>query len=59
MGANDIFMDAFYLDVRPALAQWRAGRGLAADPMAEFLASGYLAQIGETRVGGNQAGWGA
>lgn len=59
LAANDIFMDAFYLDVRPALAQWRAGRGLAADPMAEFLASGYLAQIAETRVGGNQAGWGA
>jgi L-rhamnose isomerase/sugar isomerase len=59
LGAHDIFMDAFYLDVRPALAQWRASRGLAADPMAEFLASGYLNQIAETRVGGNQAGWGA
>jgi L-rhamnose isomerase / sugar isomerase len=59
LGAHDVFMDAFYIDVRPALAQWRASRGLAADPMAEFLASGYLAQIAETRVGGNQAGWGA
>lgn len=59
LGAHDIFMDAFYLDVRPALAQWRAGRGLAADPMSEFLRSGYLAKVAETRVGGKQAGWGA
>ena len=57
--ANRIFMDAFYTDVRPALAEWRESRGLPADPMAAFAASGYLAKIAADRVGGVQAGWGA
>jgi L-rhamnose isomerase / sugar isomerase len=57
--ANRIFMDAFYTDVRPALAEWRESRGLPADPMAAFAASGYLQQIAADRVGGVQAGWGA
>ena len=59
LGANDIFMNAFYTDVRPMLEQWREGKGLAADPVAVFNASGYLKQIAESRVGGTQAGWGA
>jgi L-rhamnose isomerase/sugar isomerase len=59
LGANQIMMDAFYTDVRPDLAEWRAGRGLPADPMKDFLASGYLDQIAADRVGGDQAGWGA
>src|ERR671911_776859 len=57
--ANRIFMDAFYTDVRPALAEWRESRGLPADPMKAFAASGYLQQIAADRVGGVQAGWGA
>ncbi|UOE43670.1 L-rhamnose isomerase [Agromyces larvae] len=57
--ANRIFMDAFYTDVRPALAEWRVSRGLPADPMRAFAESGYLAQIAADRVGGVQAGWGA
>ncbi|WP_353808370.1 L-rhamnose isomerase [Agromyces sp. SYSU T00194] len=59
LAANAVFMDAFYTDVRPALAEWRESRGLPADPMAAFAASGYLAKIAEERVGGVQAGWGA
>jgi L-rhamnose isomerase/sugar isomerase len=59
LGANDIFMNAFYTDVRPILEQWRESKGLAADPVAAFNASGYLKKIAETRVGGTQAGWGA
>jgi len=57
--ANQIFMDAFYTDVRPHLAQWRESRGLPADPVAAFHDSGYQARIAADRVGGNQAGWGA
>jgi L-rhamnose isomerase / sugar isomerase len=57
--ANGILMDAFYTDVRPALATWRESRGLPADPMAAYAASGYRAKIIEERVGGSQAGWGA
>jgi len=59
LAANGILMDAFYTDVRPALAEWRESRGLPADPMAAYLASGYQQQIADDRVGGTQAGWGA
>ena len=59
LGANAILMDAFYTDVRPQLAAWRVDRGLPADPMAAFLASGYQEQIEADRVGGVQASWGA
>ena len=59
LGANGIYMDAFYADVRPMLAEWREGRGLPADPMAAFAASGYQQKIVGERVGGTQAGWGA
>jgi L-rhamnose isomerase/sugar isomerase len=59
LAANAIFMDAFYTDVRPSLAAWREERGLPADPMAAYAASGYQKLINETRVGGTQAGWGA
>ncbi|MBN9215484.1 MAG: L-rhamnose isomerase [Microbacterium sp. SCN 70-200] len=59
LAANAILMDAFYTDVRPALAAWREERGLAPDPMAAYLASGYQQQIAADRVGGVQAGWGA
>ena len=55
--ANEIFMDAFYTDVRRDLAAWREERGLPADPMRAYLDSGYQQQIEADRVGGSQAGW--
>lgn len=55
--ANEIFMDAFYTDVRADLATWREGRGLPANPMRAYLESGYQEQIEADRVGGTQAGW--
>jgi L-rhamnose isomerase/sugar isomerase len=59
LAANAVLMDAFYTDVRPALAEWRESRGLPADPMAAYAASGYQEKIEADRVGGVQAGWGA
>lgn len=59
LAANAVVMDAFYTDVRPELAAWRENRGLAADPMAAYAASGYQEKIENDRVGGTQAGWGA
>ena len=59
LGANAIVMDAFYTDVRPALAEWRESRGLPADPMKAYAESGYQKTIETERVGGTQAGWGA
>ncbi|MFJ2757451.1 L-rhamnose isomerase [Nocardioides sp. NPDC087217] len=55
--ANEIFMDAFYTDVRADLGGWREDRGLAANPMRAYLASGYQEQIEAARIGGTQAGW--
>ena len=57
LAANAVFMDAFYTDVRPGLAAWREQRGLPADPVAAYAASGYQEQIETERVGGTQAGW--
>jgi len=57
LAAHQIFMDAFYTDVRRDLAGWREERGLPADPMAAYLASGYQEQIEADRIGGAQAGW--
>ncbi|TQM62907.1 L-rhamnose isomerase [Humibacillus xanthopallidus] len=55
--ANEIFMDAFYTDVRADLAAWRESRGLPARPMQAYLSSGYQQQIEADRAGGTQAGW--
>jgi len=59
LAANAVLMDAFYTDVRTDLADWRVSRGLPADPMRAYAASGYQAHIEAERVGGTQAGWGA
>ena len=52
LGANEVFMDAFYTDVRADLAAWREGRGLPGNPIAAYRASGYQEQIEADRVGG-------
>jgi L-rhamnose isomerase/sugar isomerase len=57
--ANQILMNAFYLDVRPALAKWRESKGLPADPYRAFLDSGYMEKIASDRVGGTAMSWGA
>ena len=59
LAGNAVMMDAFATDVRADLADWRASRGFAADPMATYARSGYAEQIAAERVGGDQAGWGA
>lgn len=59
LAGHQVLMDAFYTDVRSDLADWRAARGLPADPIAAHRASGYAEKIAAERVGGNQAGWGA
>jgi L-rhamnose isomerase/sugar isomerase len=59
LGAHEIFMDAFYTDVRSDLADWRVSRGLPAEPMQAYRESGYADHINFTRTGGIQAGWGA
>jgi L-rhamnose isomerase/sugar isomerase len=59
LGANDIYMHAFYLDPRPQLYEWRASRDLPADPVGAYMASDYRRSIHENRVGGEPMSWGA
>ena len=59
LGANAALMDAYNTDVRPLLADLRQEMGLAPDPYAAYLASGYGEKIVLERTGGTAAGWGA
>jgi L-rhamnose isomerase / sugar isomerase len=47
--AESCLQDAFATDVRPTLREWRAARGLPADPMLAFRESGYLERITAAR----------
>ena len=44
-GAESCLQDAFATDVRPAIREWRAARGLPVDPLEAFRESGYLERI--------------
>ena len=59
LGANAALMDAYNTDVRPLLAGLREEMGLAPDPYAAYLGSGYGEKIALERTGGTPAGWGA
>jgi L-rhamnose isomerase/sugar isomerase len=43
--AESCLQDAFAIDVRPVVREWRQAHGLPADPLEAFRASGYLARI--------------
>ncbi len=47
--AEEIFRDAFWLDVRPAIREWRRAKGLPEDPLTAFRESGYLEHITRER----------
>lgn len=48
--AETCLTEAFATDVRDALAEWRTGRGLPADPLGDHRASGYLARAAADRL---------
>ena len=56
VGAETKLQDAFSTDVRPAIVEWRNGKGLPADPLAAFHASGYVERITAERRHHAQAG---
>ena len=47
--AEECFRAAFWTDVRPEIRAWRERRGLAADPLKELAASGYVDRISRDR----------
>jgi L-rhamnose isomerase/sugar isomerase len=50
VAAEECLRRAFATDVRPMLAEWRASRGFAADPLAAHRASGYQARAAAARL---------
>ncbi len=53
--AEECLKSAFHTDVRPIIAEWRKSKGLAANPLAAFRESGYLARVSKERSGRTQA----
>ena len=47
--AEETLKAAFYTDVKPLLSEWRKRRGLDADPMLAYRASGYEARVARER----------
>jgi L-rhamnose isomerase/sugar isomerase len=48
--AESIFQDAFAVDTRPTIAEWRHSKRLPQDPMAAFHESGYMERITKERA---------
>jgi L-rhamnose isomerase / sugar isomerase len=51
--AETLLQDAFATDVRPAIEEWRASKGLPTDPLNAFRESGYLERICKERAARN------
>jgi L-rhamnose isomerase/sugar isomerase len=49
LGAHRVLMEAFESDVRPILAELRAGLGVAADPVEAYRSGGYGERLAEER----------
>jgi L-rhamnose isomerase / sugar isomerase len=47
--AEECLRGAFWIDVRPAIREWRRAKGLPDDPMTAFRESGYLERITHER----------
>lgn len=50
VAAEECLKDAFATDVRPAIADWRKAKGLPAEPIREFRASGYIDRVTKERA---------
>jgi L-rhamnose isomerase / sugar isomerase len=53
VGAESLLQDAFNVDVRPAIQEWRESKGLPRDPLKAFLDSGYMERITKERAARN------
>jgi L-rhamnose isomerase/sugar isomerase len=51
--AESLLQDAFSTDVRPAIQEWRASKGLPGNPMEAFRQSGYLERVTKERAARN------
>jgi L-rhamnose isomerase / sugar isomerase len=53
VAAESLLQDAFAIDVRAAIQDWRVSKGLPKDPLAAFRQSGYLERITKERAARN------
>jgi L-rhamnose isomerase / sugar isomerase len=53
VAAESLLQDAFAIDVRAAIQDWRDSKGLPGDPMEAFRQSGYLERITKERAARN------
>jgi L-rhamnose isomerase/sugar isomerase len=51
--AEECFRGAFWTDVRPMVREWRAARGLHAEPLTALKESGYVEKVTEQRSSRN------
>jgi len=51
--AESLLQDAFAIDVRPAIQDWKISKGLPKDPLEAFRQSGYLERITKERAAKN------
>jgi L-rhamnose isomerase / sugar isomerase len=50
VAAESLLQDAFNIDVRPVIQEWRVSKGLPRDPLKAFLESGYMERITKERA---------
>lgn len=53
LDAEETLRGAFWLDLRPTVAEWRKSKGLPEDPLKAFRESGYLERITRERKARN------
>jgi len=59
VAAEEVFRGAFWQDVRPLVAEWRAARGLPVHPLDALKESGYVERITKERAGRSAGGGGS
>ncbi len=55
VGAEECLREAFFMDIKPLLYEWRKNKGLQPNPLEAYRASGYEAKVARERTAARQA----
>lgn len=55
VGAEECLREAFFMDIKPLLHEWRRSKGLEANPLEAYRASGYEARVAKERTEAREA----
>jgi L-rhamnose isomerase/sugar isomerase len=55
VGAEECLREAFFADIKPHLHAWRESKGLEANPLEAYRASGYEARVAKERTAAREA----